>query len=353
MSDHCPITSVDPGDWAALAAQFRDDNYQQAPAYAAAAARRQHGSSEHLAFRDPGGEVHGLATVRVGRLPLLRAGVAYVAAGPLTRRDDAGDLDRLERCLSGLRREFMQRRGLALRVLAPLGSPEWNAAAGPAFERAGLRPCSRSRSYRTFLLDLGRPLDALLERCSKYWRRNLRRTERTPFAIETGTGAALWKHVVHLHRDLSERKAFLAPLDAVFYASLEQRLDPSQRPLVTVATLDGVARAAIVTSILGDTAVPLVLACDRDATTAYAAYLLQWHSIALAHGHGMRYYDLGGIDPLRNAGVYNFKLGLRGDDRCAPGPFESVPPGPRGAIGLAAERLYRSLAAMPAAGGSR
>jgi ribosomal protein S18 acetylase RimI-like enzyme len=55
----------------------------------------------------------------------------------------------------------------------------------------------------------------------------------------------------------------------------------------------------------------------------------------------MRYYDLGGIDPAGNVGVYNFKKGLRGLDLSAPGPFEMVPSILKGALTHGAEDLYQ------------
>ncbi|MHC4711620.1 MAG: GNAT family N-acetyltransferase [Planctomycetota bacterium] len=62
-----------------------------------------------------------------------------------------------------------------------------------------------------------------------------------------------------------------------------------------------------------------------------------------AHERGLWYYDLGGIDPEGNVGVYNFKKGLRGLELWAPGPFESVPSIVRGVITHGAEDLYRCV----------
>jgi ribosomal protein S18 acetylase RimI-like enzyme len=107
--------------------------------------------------------------------------------------------------------------------------------------------------------------------------------------------------------------------------------------------MDGQPVAGLIWSTLGDTCVPLLLAADESGLLNYAVYLLQWRSIVAAHERGMRYYDLGGIDPETNVGVYNFKKGLRGLDLWAPGPFEAVPSIVRGAITHGAEDLYRCV----------
>ena len=55
----------------------------------------------------------------------------------------------------------------------------------------------------------------------------------------------------------------------------------------------------------------------------------------------MRYYDLGGIDPEGNPGVYHFKSGLGGREVTAPGPFEAAPSRARKRFVETAEAVYR------------
>jgi hypothetical protein len=42
--------------------------------------------------------------------------------------------------------------------------------------------------------------------------------------------------------------------------------------------------------------------------------MLQWTLIRWLKENGFKWYDLGGIDPERNPGVYHFKRGLSGSD---------------------------------------
>jgi lipid II:glycine glycyltransferase (peptidoglycan interpeptide bridge formation enzyme) len=51
------------------------------------------------------------------------------------------------------------------------------------------------------------------------------------------------------------------------------------------------------------------------------AYLLQWSMIQWLKRQGVRHYDLGGINPEINPGVYHFKSGLSGVDQSHIGPF--------------------------------
>jgi hypothetical protein len=72
--------------------------------------------------------------------------------------------------------------------------------------------------------------------------------------------------------------------------------------------------AGLVASALGDSAIYLLGATSDDGLTAKGAYLLQWTLIRWLKENGVRWYDLGGIDPEGNPGVYTFKKGLSGTD---------------------------------------
>ena len=62
-----------------------------------------------------------------------------------------------------------------------------------------------------------------------------------------------------------------------------------------------------------------------------------------AREEGCRWYDLGGIDPQNNPGVYHFKSGFGGEEIIVPGPFEIRPAGFAGTVSRMAERSYWAL----------
>jgi hypothetical protein len=53
------------------------------------------------------------------------------------------------------------------------------------------------------------------------------------------------------------------------------------------------------------------------------AYLLQWTALQGLKENGIRWYDLGGIDPEGNPGVYAFKKGMSGSDMLQMNPLVS------------------------------
>jgi lipid II:glycine glycyltransferase (peptidoglycan interpeptide bridge formation enzyme) len=76
----------------------------------------------------------------------------------------------------------------------------------------------------------------------------------------------------------------------------------------------GAPVAGLVTSAMGDSAIYLLGATDDEGLKSQGAYFLQWTMIKWLKERGVRWYDLGGIDPERNPGVYSFKRGFSGAD---------------------------------------
>lgn len=335
------ISHLDRAAWRRAVAAFDDYSYRQVWDFGIACAQRLGASSEHVAVCDGEGLI-GLADVRVKRLPVLGSGIAYINGGPMVRRGGPGDPQALRRCLLALRHEYVERRGLLLRVQPALGCPEWNAAQEEVFVELGFSRSGGS-PYRTLLVSIEPPLEQVRKAFEQKWRNGLNRAERNGLLVHSGTEASLFEPFGRLYRQLLERKQFGVDLHADFYAAVQQNLDASERFLVSLVEVDGVAVAGHVSSILGDTAVYLLGASNDVALQNKASYLLQWHTIQAAKLRGCRWYDLGGIDPEGNPGVYHFKQGLGGIDVTAPGPFELAPAGLRHHIVRGCERVYRSV----------
>ena len=336
------INQLSKDQWQASATRFLDNNYQQAWEYSHALAEMRQAKCEHVAIQAED-ELIGLANIRLRSLPVIGGGIVYISGGPLARFGNSDDIKRFARCLKALQSEYVDKRGLALRILAPIGCPDWNEQVLKVFAEARFNITDRSRSYRTFLLDINRSLDDIRANCSKYWRRNLRRSEQKGFEITEGETSEHFRTVCCLYEQLLGRKKFSVELNAEFYADLQTQLCGGDRFIAFTVNYEGDAVAGLICSMIGNTCVPLILAADEEGLRNYAVYLLQWHSIEIAHERGQCYYDLGGIDPEKNIGVYNFKKGLRGLDVKAPGPFESSPSDIRYAITRQAENLYRWL----------
>lgn len=326
-------------EWNRVAQRFLDYSYRQAWDYGVALAERRRATSYHVAIRR-GSDLIGMADVRIKRVPIGLGGIAYVCGGPIVRRGQPDDDKNLSHCLDALRHEFVDRRGFVLRILPPVGSVELNRVTTEAFRSARFLPTDRSYRYRTILVPLDQSLDSIRAGFSHYWRRNLNRSLRKDMTVRIGSSPEFFAPVRELHRKLIRRKRFDVELTADFYANLQQELPKEERFHVSLAEIDGKPASALVLSLLGDTCVGIVGATSDVGAKFYASYRLFWDTIVHSREQGMRWFDLGGIDPVNNRGVFNFKRGLNGIEVSSPGPFELAPSGWSGKLIRATETIY-------------
>jgi lipid II:glycine glycyltransferase (peptidoglycan interpeptide bridge formation enzyme) len=341
----CVLRQAERREWIDLAAAFDDHNYRHCWDYAAMLAARANAIAENVvALRD--GEATGLASVRVKLLPGMRTGIAYIAGGPLVRRcDDGSPRPRLELVLAALKEEYVDRRHLVLRVAPAIGDDQWNLVQDECLLAAGFRAAAHLPPYRTMVVDIGRPLAEVRSGLAKKWRYHLSSAERQAMLVTEGHDPEHFDDFIPLFDELVARKELDVDLGADFYARLQPQLPESERLHVAIAWVEGRPAAGVVASMHGDTAVYLLGASNDLGRTTNAAYLLQWRVIEAAVRRGCTWYDLGGIDPEGNPGVYRFKQRMGGAERSSPGPYEFEPSRLSGTMVRAAERTFRAAAA--------
>ena len=83
---------------------------------------------------------------------------------------------------------------------------------------------------------------------------------------------------------------------------------------VFVCELEGEPVAGLVGSAMGSMGIYLHGATNDVGMKAKGAYLLQWRMVQWLKERGATHYNLGGINPEKNPGVYHFKAGLSGED---------------------------------------
>lgn len=336
------VQPAQPEAWRAAVRTLRDYNYRQIWEYCVACAARVGAQSEHVLFCD-GATVLGAADVRVKRIPGLGTGIAYLNGAPLVRRGQADDTARLQRVVAALVATYVRERGLVLRVAPQLGDPAWNAEQARIFGELGFQPSATPVPYRTFVVDLAPPVEEIRKRLRQKWRNGLNGAERNNLTVRQGGTAAFFEAFAALYDETVTRKGFSSPLDATFYAQVQTTTPAEDAFVVTLVEHEGAAVAGHVGSSLGDTSVYILGASNEAALKLKATYLLQWHVLCTARARGCLWYDLGGIDPEANPGVFHFKEGLGGVDLTAPGPFELYPRGLRRHVFTLSERLYRMV----------
>ncbi len=336
------IRTIERTEWQQLAPSFSDYNYRQLWDFGIACAKRLNAISDHVAIQQDQ-EIIGLADVRIKHIPVIGGGIGYVNGGPMVRRNTDGqwEVERLRTVLAGLVDYYVKKKKFVLRIQPPLGPDYWNGILGKTFLDMG---CSSHRqSHRTIVLDLSPSLELIRKRFKQKWRNCLNSAEKKDLTVKTGTDEMFFSTFVHLYQEMRGRKDFSVDLSPEFYGQVQKNLTDNEQFLVSIVYKNDQPVAGHVSSILGDTCVYLLGATIAEGLKNKAAYIAQWSVIQTAKEEGCQFYDLGGIDPDKNPGVYHFKKGMGGEEVTAPGSFEFYPSGLRQILVGGCEKVYTIL----------
>ena len=331
-------------DWSRLLDLFDDANIYQTAAYGGIRWGEKNLSRLVLKRND---EAVAIAQFRIIRPTPLKFGMAYLRWGPLwERKGFLVDPEVITRMAQAIENEYLDKRKLFLRVI-PNAFPESSRATTmlTAFCRFSSEPLDASNTYRTFVVDLADPLEELRKRLEKKWRNQLARAEKNELVTVAGTGSNEYRAFCQMYYEMRDRKSFETTVDVEEFGRIQEALPESQRMRVLICKENGVPAAGLVVSAMGHSAIYVLGATSIAGLNSKGAYLLHWVMIQWLKENGVRWYDLGGIDPERNPGVYHFKRGFSGADLRQLGPLVAS----RSALsstmvnaGLAVQRALRS-----------
>jgi len=262
------------------------------------------------------GEVVGIAQVRIIRPTPLKFGMAYLRWGPLWERRGASIDSEVPRQLAiAIEEEYAKKRKLFVCVLP-------NAFAGShraevfqsAFSSFTHEINEPGDEYRTFVVDLTPSVEKLRSGLDAKWRNKLKGAEKNNLTIVSGEGSEEYRAFREMFSQMHKRKGFETSVDVDEFGRMQETLSESQRMRVLICQENGVPVAALVVSAMGDSAIYLHGATSDAGLKAKGAYLLHWTMMCWLKERGIKSYDLGGIDPERNPGVYYFKRGFSGAD---------------------------------------
>lgn len=310
---HVEVDAVNAAQWSELVDKFEDANLYQTWAYGEV--RWQIGNLSHLVLKEDERPV-AIAQVRLMKLAGSRFGIAYLRWGPLCQPKGSELREEVVHAMAvALKQEYAVKRGMSLQVLP-------NACAGTARARIFEAAFSGYRrenfppgtTTRTLVLDLAKPLDQLRKNFDPKWRNKLSGAEKNNLTLVEGHSEELFQKFVALFHEMHSRKQFAAPAKIEDFALMQRKLAPSQKMKVFICEENGTPVAGAVIAAMGSGGIYLHGATSDNGLKAKGSYLLQWAAIQRLKQQGVRFYDLGGINPDKNPGVYTFKNGMSGQD---------------------------------------
>jgi lipid II:glycine glycyltransferase (peptidoglycan interpeptide bridge formation enzyme) len=315
------VDQISPREWEQWLEGFEDASVYQTRQFGVACWDERQLS--HLVLRREG-RVVAMAQIRIIKVPLLDRGVAFIRWGPLMRRRGAGfDEQVMRQMTAALCQEYVVRRGLLLRVIPNLFENDPGAETIRShWLSLGFKPNHRVHHYHTARVDLSPDLDTLRANLQSRWRSYLKNAEKAGFIVTMDCGDDQYERFARMYHELMARKHFETGVDIEDFRQVQRTLPAASKMQVLVCQKDGVDLNALVVSAHGDTGIYLLAATSDEGLKTRGAYLLQWRAMEHLKQQGFRWYDLGGMNPDRNPGVYQFKSGLGGAECSHLGCFE-------------------------------
>ena len=197
-----------------------------------------------------------------------------------------------------------------------------------AFHKAGW---STSKKTIGSLRTLVRPLDAditpLHIAYSSNWSRNLRRGHQRGVIVEQ------WHQpdarlIADLHREVENLKQ---PFHAEWRGdptAIERLLSCFGKRVVIVKAHDetGAVLALRAAVVVGHNAYDFLAATSQEGRKAYASNMALDVLLGLLAERGIQHYDFGGVDPINNKGVFDFKHGAGGTEATYVGEYDTTSP---------------------------
>jgi hypothetical protein len=342
------VDRVTPAEWSRMLDLFEDANLYQTCSYGEVRWGRKNLSHLVLKRND---EIAGMAQVRIIRPTRLNFGMAYLRWGPLChRRGRELDAEAAIGMARALHEEYVCKRRLLLQILpnAFVGSSRGELFRS-AFSSFSQEPPTAANLYRTFILDLTPPVEELRRNLDKKWRNQLSRAEKNRLKVVAGSETQQYRTFCRMYKQMRSRKTFESTVDIDEFERIQEDLPETHRMRILICEQEGVPVAGVVAAAMGDSAIYVLGATSDKGLDAKGSYLLQWTLIQWLKERGISRYDLGGIDPQQNPGVYHFKRGLSGTDVCQLNPLVACESALSSAVvraGVVASRVVRKFKAV-------
>jgi hypothetical protein len=268
-------------------------------------------------------EPEAAALVVLAALPLVKLGLAYVKFGPLWRsRTHAPRPPVLSVALDALKQQFVQARGLLLRVMPPADpefGKEWqDAVANTKFARA--RPVGEPDRY---FVNLALSEQEQLASLGAKWRANLRKAHGLD--VREVDPQTMLPTFLDLYGAMTDRKQFVDRHKIDLIQPFIAATQSLSQVRMFFASSDGVPVAGSIIAGAGDCVSVPFSASNKNALTLRAGFALRWEIINRLRGGPAKWLDLGGDEG--DSGLRHFKVGnvgTRGRIVALPGEYDYV-----------------------------
>jgi lipid II:glycine glycyltransferase (peptidoglycan interpeptide bridge formation enzyme) len=242
------------------------------------------------------GDVIALMQGSLRRYP-FGVGLLWSEGGPV------GDLSACDESLHRVMKDTTGLRGIYSRFRCDRGRHIEDALRLSA--QGWSLPWSPLTSNYSMTLDLTLEEDRLMAACDQNWRRNLRRSKESNLTVREWLDADV-DEVLSVYVSMQDLKGLEEQLSREEVKQLLRNLD-RQIVLYRCDDEQGELVSLLGCLVIGDRACALFWATNERGRKLHASYAIFWALLQHCRQIGVKSYDLAGIDPVRNHGVYRFK----------------------------------------------
>lgn len=274
---------------------------------------------EHFILKSDN-EVISVAMIRIIQIPIIKRGLAYIRWGPLWQRKNKNiNVDVLDLALKNLINEYVIKRKFILRIISGHFLEEDYDFKG-IFKKYGFN--LYKKNDKTVIIDLLKDEEKLRGNFRKQWRYRLKNTEKLGLTvIQTDTDDA-FDIFLSTYKSMHTRKQFKEFIDVESFRYINAELPVEQKMQIFICKHNDMPLSTVVISSMGNSGIYLLGGSNDEGLKLSASYLLQWEVIKWLKRKGIKWYNLGGIDPVNGPGVYTFKTGMGGNEVNYIGGFE-------------------------------
>ncbi len=199
--------------------------------------------------------------------------------------------------------------GASMLYLRLNGLQPADAASHARLAQAGWRrPAARLEKGLSLWCDFATDEPQRLMRASGNWRHNLKRSGNHSLHVSEWTDPDI-AAMGNIYRALEGHKGLAPQVADAALAAYVALLGP-QMILMRCDNREGEAIALRAAVLFGDTAWDFLAAATPEARKVYASHATLWALQRACAGRGVVRYDMGGVDPEGNKGVFDFKRGV-------------------------------------------
>lgn len=304
------IDCFDNSYWESCGSNFKDYNIYQTWPYQQI--RAENSSTKLSRFIVLGDDDVPVLMGQVRIKSLLNFKLGYIQMGPVFQNREK-TIEELHEAVIKLRQSLMKKLRLnVIRINLNLWDDQKELAVH--FQKAGFEEAKYFKKNTTFIVSLEPTEEEILKKIDGGNRRLMRKAEKLGLEIEISHNEEHFPQLHKMYLEAKQRKGFTG-VDSLEIWNTQKNLSVKEKMELIALKYNNEIITMIATSHLGITAIPLLYANSSKSLELQVSNYLFWLDYLSAKDKGMKYYDLGGYDEIKNPQGFLFKRRMGGVDK--------------------------------------